>query len=56
MLDFDENRITYLQMIENIIDRMSSISANIKGFAVAIVAGICALSFSEVSLTVLALS
>lgn len=53
---FCSNRIAYLQMIENIIDRMSNISANIKGFAVAVVAGITALSFSDVSFKVLAIS
>lgn len=55
-MKFCDNRIAYLQMIESVVDRMSNISANIKGFAVAVVAGITALSFADVSFTVLALS
>ena len=39
-MDFNEERIAYLQMIESIIDRMSNKSGNIKGFAVSIVAGV----------------
>ena len=31
-MEFDDNRIMYLQMIEGIIDRMSNKSGNIKGF------------------------
>ncbi len=50
------NRIAYLQMIQSVIDRMSNISATIKGFVVAVVAGITALSFTDVSFTVLVLS
>lgn len=55
-MKFCNNRVVYLQMIEDVIHRMSEISANIKGFAVAIVAGITALSFSDVSFVVLAMS
>ena len=55
-MKFCNNRILYLQMIENIIHRMSEISANIKGFAVTVVAGITALSFADVSFVVLAMS
>lgn len=55
-MDFEENRIAYLQMIESIIDRMSNKSGNIKGFAVSVVAGVIALSFKETSPYVLILS
>lgn len=55
-MEFDEKRITYLQMIESIIDRISNKSGNIKGFAVSIVAGVTALSFKETSPWVLLLS
>ena len=55
-MKFCNNRVIYLQMIESVIHRMSEISANIKGFAVAVVAGITALSFADVSFDVLALS
>lgn len=55
-MEFDDNRIMYLQMIEGIIDRMSNKSGNIKGFAVSIVAGVTALSFKETSPWVLLLS
>lgn len=55
-MNFEEKRIAYLQMIENIIDRMSNKSGNIKGFAVSVVAGVIALSFKETSPYVLFLS
>ncbi len=55
-MEFDEKRISYLQMIESIIDRMSNKSGNIKGFAVSIVVGVTALSFKETSPYVLVLS
>lgn len=55
-MDFEEKKIAYLQMIENIIDRMSNKSGNIKGFAVSVVAGVIALSFKETSPYVLFLS
>lgn len=55
-MDFNEERIAYLQMIESIIDRMSNKSGNIKGFAVSIVAGVTALSFKETTPYVLVLS
>ena len=46
-MEFDNNRIAYLQMIESIIDRMSNKSGNIKGFAVTVVAGATALSYEK---------
>ena len=52
----DENKIAYLQMIQEPIGRMSTASAIFKGFAATIVAGIAALSYSEVNTWVLGLS
>lgn len=46
-MEFDQNRIAYLQMVQGAIDRMSAKSANVKGFATAIVAGISAISFND---------
>ena len=46
----------YLQMIQEPICRMSTISAIFKGFAATIVAGIAALSYPEVNTWVLGLS
>lgn len=48
--------VEYLQMIQSAIDRMSTSSAIFKGFAAAIVAGVSAISFGEVSLIVIILS
>ena len=48
--------ITYLQMIQATIDRMSTSSAIFKGFSATIVAGISAISFSEINQWVLFLS
>ena len=52
----DENKVAYLQMIQEPIGRMSTASAIFKGFAATIVAGIAALSYSEVNTWVLGLS
>lgn len=52
----DEKKIAYLQMIQEPIGRMSTASAIFKGFAATIVAGIAALSYSEVNTWVLVLS
>ena len=52
----DENKIAYLQMIQEPICRMSTISAIFKGFAATIVAGIAALAYSNVNICVLGLS
>ena len=46
----------YLQMIQEPISRMSTISAVFKGFAATIVAGITAISYCEIHILVLGLS
>ena len=46
----------YLQMIQETISRMSSISAISKGFAATIVAGIATISYCEIHILILALS
>lgn len=48
--------ITYLQMIQAAIDRMSTSSAIFKGFAATIVAGVSAISFSDTNKWILLLS
>lgn len=53
---FDENKVSYLQMIQELIGRMSTASAIFKGFAATIVAGIAALTYCEVNSWILALS
>lgn len=42
----DEDRITYLQMIQGIITRMSNISVTLKGLAVTVFAGALSISMS----------
>ena len=54
--DFDEKDLTYLQMIQSAIDRMSTSSAIFKGFAATIVAGVSMISFGELKLSILVLS
>lgn len=49
-------KIIYLQMIQEPICRMSTISAIFKGFAATIVAGIAALTYCEVNTWILGLS
>lgn len=49
-------KITYLQMIQAAIDRMSTTSAIFKGFCATIIAGISAISFTEISKWVLLLA
>jgi hypothetical protein len=49
-------KLEYLQMIQEPICRMSTISAIFKGFAATIVAGIAALTYCEVNIWVLGLS
>ena len=49
----DENKIAYLQMIQEPIGRMSTASAIFKGFAATIVAGIAALSYCDVNTYIL---
>ncbi len=51
-----EGKVEYLQMIQEPICRMSTISAIFKGFAATIVAGIAVISYCEVNLLVLGLS
>lgn len=46
----------YLQMIQEPISRMSTISAIFKGFAATIVAGITAISYCEIHILILGLS
>ena len=46
---FDEKTIQYLQMIQSVIDRMSTTSAIFKGFCATIVAGVFAVSFTEIN-------
>lgn len=52
----NEGKTEYLQMIQEPISRMSTVSAIFKGFAATIVSGIAALSYCDVNTTVLALS
>lgn len=48
-------RVEYLQMIQGVIDRMSTVSAIYKGFASAILAGIVTIAFHDVEWFVLAI-
>ena len=50
------NIVEYLQLIQEPISRMSTISSIFKGFCATIVAGIAGLSYADVSTTVLILS
>ncbi len=52
----DEKRITYLQMIQDNISRMSTSSAVFKGFTSTIVVGVASLTFKDINLIVLILS
>lgn len=52
----DEMKISYLQLIQEPICRMSTISAIFKGFAATIVAGIAMISYKETDTVVLGLS
>ena len=51
-----EGKIEYLQMIQEPISRMSTVSSIFKGFSATIVSGIAALTYCEVNTVVLALS
>ena len=51
-----EGKKEYLQMIQEPLSRMSTISAIFKGFAATIVAGIATLSYSDISIYILILS
>ncbi|SDY47073.1 hypothetical protein SAMN02910264_02316 [Ruminococcaceae bacterium YAD3003] len=52
----NDKKTEYLQMIQEPICRMSTISAIFKGFAATIVAGISTLSYSGINVTILILS
>ncbi len=52
----EEERITYLKMIQAAIDRMSTSSAIFKGFCATIVAGISAISFADTNKWILVLN
>lgn len=51
----EEQKIAYLQMIQEPISRMSTISAVLKGFAATTVTGIAAISFMSIETVVLVL-
>ena len=51
-----ENKIEYLQMIQEPICRMSTISAIFKGFAATIVSGVSVITYSEINIWILILS
>lgn len=55
-IPFTEEKISYLQMIQEPIGRMSTASAIFKGFAATIVSGIAALTYCDVNIMVLSLS
>lgn len=55
-MEYKEDRMVYLQMIESVIDRMSTKSGNVKGFCATVFAGIIALTFKETSFSNLLLS
>lgn len=55
-VDLNDRAISYLQMVQSNIERMSTSSAIFKGFAATIVAGITAISFSEVNSWILLMS
>lgn len=52
----ESNKTAYLQMIQEPICRMSTISAIFKGFAATIVAGVASLTYKDVNVWVLGLS
>lgn len=53
---FDEKTIQYLQMIQSVIERMSTTSAIFKGFCATIVAGVLAVFFTELNKWILVLT
>ncbi len=52
----NEEKLGYLQLIQEPINRMSTISAIFKGFAATIVAGVATIAYNEVHLVILGLS
>lgn len=53
---FNDEKIAYLQMLQEPISRMSTTSAVFKGFAATIVAGIAALTYGDIHTWVLGMS
>ena len=53
---FEPDRIQYLQMIQDMISRMSTSSALFKGFSATIVAGISMISYCQQNIVVILLS
>lgn len=56
VINMKAGKTEYLQMIQEPISRMSTISAIFKGFAATIVAGIATISYCEIHIVILALS
>lgn len=56
MILLADGKKEYMQMLQELICRMSTISAIFKGFAATIVAGISAISYSSTNIWILALS
>lgn len=54
--DNTDEKIAYLQIIQDTINRMSTASAIFKGFAATIVAGLSVISYSQISRWVLVMS
>ena len=52
----NDEKVPYLEMVQNTIDKMSANSAILKGFAATVVTGISAISFTEIDKWVLLLS
>ena len=52
----ESNKVTYLQMLQEPICRMSTISAIFKGFAATIVAGVASITYKDVNAWILGLS
>ena len=52
----EDKKVAYLQMIQGAIDRMSTSSAVFKGFCATIIAGISAISYTEINKWILLLS
>ena len=48
-MENEERKVSYLQMIQCTIDRMSTTSAIFKGFGATIITGISAVSFTEIN-------
>lgn len=55
-MEKDDKKLGYLQLIQEPICRMSTISAIFKGFAATIVAGVAVISYDDIHIAVLGLS